>query len=219
MTKRTYGQYCGLAHALDLIGERWTLLMVREFLTGPKRFTDLMDHLPGIGTNLLSSRLKTLVEKGIAEKLDSGEYALSDYGRELEGIAIQLAQWGHQTIGLPDDDYVYTGSWSVLAMHSVFQADRAAGVCETYEYRIDDDVFHAIIDDGTLVTKEGPAEAPAFILHAGTLAYRDIVAGTLTLREAVDEGRARIEGSIDALLRSGLIFDLSLIRPSMRPQG
>lgn len=219
MTKRTYGQYCGLAHALDLVGERWTLLMIREFLTGPKRFTELVEHLPGIGTNLLSTRLKMLVEKGVAEKMDSGEYALTAYGKELEGIAIELARWGLQSIGLPEEGDFYSGSWSVLAMHSVFQADRAAGVCETYEYRIDDDVFHAVIDDGTLVTNEGPADEPAFILHADTVAYRDIVAGTLTLREAVDEGRARIEGSIEALLRSGLIFDLSLIRPSKRRQG
>ena len=219
MTKRTYGQYCGLAHALDLIGERWTLLMIREFLTGPKRFTELLDHLPGMGTNLLSTRLKMLVDQGIIDKTASGEYALTSYGQELEGIAIQLARWGLQTIGLPDDTVTYAGSWSVLAMHSVFQADKAVGVCEAYEYRIDNDVFHAVIDDGTLETREGPADAPAFTLHADTRAYRDIVAGTLTLREAVDEGRARIEGSVDALLRSGAIFDLSLIRPSTKRQG
>ena len=139
MSKRNYGQYCGLAHALDLIGERWSLLVIRELMTGPKRYKDLLKQLPGIGTNLLAKRLKFLEEQGILMRrtlpppASTEAYDLTDFGRELEPVLIGLARWGYQTIPRPGKDTVHFPDWSVLAMKAVFRAERAAGVQDEYE--------------------------------------------------------------------------------------
>ena len=105
MSKRSYGQYCGLAHALDLVGERWSLLVIRELMTGPKRYKDLLKRLPGIGTNLLAKRLKFLEEQSILMRrilpppASTEAYDLTEFGRELEPVLIGLAQWGRGITG------------------------------------------------------------------------------------------------------------------------
>ena len=96
---RSYGQFCGVAHALDLVGERWALLVVRELVLGPKRFTDLAAGLPGIGTNILTARLRELEQTGVVERrvlpppAGSTVYELTPYGRELEPVLLALGRW------------------------------------------------------------------------------------------------------------------------------
>src|ERR671921_1724366 len=110
MSKRSYNQYCAVARALDIIGERWTLLIVRELLTGPKRFKDLLEGLPGIGTNLLATRLKDLEGNGILRRATlpppagSKVYELTGLGRELEQVVVALSQWGSKLLGSPRGD-------------------------------------------------------------------------------------------------------------------
>src|SRR5918994_7545217 len=110
MPRRSYHQYCGLAHALELVGERWALLVVRDLFTGPKRFTDLRSGLGRIPTNVLSTRLKELEEAGIVERRvlprpsSSVVYELTDYGRGLEDAVIALVRWGTKSLGEPDPD-------------------------------------------------------------------------------------------------------------------
>ncbi len=111
MSKRSYDQHCTVAHALDVVGERWTLLLVRELLTGPKRFKDLLWGLPGIGTNLLAARLKALEEHGVVRRgtlpppAGSGIYELTGLGRSLEPVVVALSRWGSRLIGeLQDED-------------------------------------------------------------------------------------------------------------------
>lgn len=213
MAKRSYDQYCGLAHALDLVGERWTLLIVRELLTGPKRYSDLLERLPGIGTNLLADRLKFLQESGVVEK--SHVYRLTAYGRRLEGPVIELARWGLESIGEPDEDDYYSGSWSILAMHAVFREEAAEGLGEEYEYRVGDDIFHAEVRDGQLNTSDGPADEPAFILETDVDTFRDIVTGDVDTEEGISSGRVRFEGSRAALHRSAELFGIGQVgRPS-----
>src|SRR5207249_10868829 len=104
MPKRSYGQFEGLATALDAVGERWTLLLVRELLLGPRRYKDLLEGLPGIGTNLLARRLKELKGAGVIVKRSlpapagSSVYELTDSGRALEPDLIELARWGMNAI-------------------------------------------------------------------------------------------------------------------------
>ncbi len=210
--KRSYGQYCGLALALDVIGERWSLLMVRELMTGPKRYSELEVRLQGIGTNLLADRLKSLAAAGVLRKLDSGEYELTETGRELEKTIVPLARWGLGVAPTPSADDYHVPSSSVLIMHAVFRPDRAEGVDEYYEYRIGDDIFHAHVCDGELQTWEGPAPDPAFTLTTDASTYRDMLAGTVLLREAVAQGKASVTGSTDALIRSGRVFDMTGLR-------
>src|SRR5213076_2721880 len=105
--RRKYGQGCGTAHALDLVGDRWALLVVRELVLGPKRFTDLREGLPGIGPNVLSQRLKELEEAEVVRQrvlpppAGSSVYELTDWGLELEEVIVQLARWGARSPQLP----------------------------------------------------------------------------------------------------------------------
>ncbi len=112
---KRYDQYCPIAHSLGLVGERWSLLVVRELVDGPKRYTDLVDGLPGIGTNILASRLKDLEAGGIVRKTKlpppaaSTVYELTECGRGLRPVLHELARWGARTLGPPPDDALRPG--------------------------------------------------------------------------------------------------------------
>ena len=118
---KPYDQYCPIAHSLGLVGERWTLLVVRELLHGPKRYTDLADHLPGIGTNILAVRLKELEAAGIVEKrklpppFASTVYELTASGRQLRPVLHELARFGARLMGPPPPDALAEG-WLVGAL-------------------------------------------------------------------------------------------------------
>src|SRR5438270_4362488 len=126
MPKRSYGQFEGLANALDAIGERWTLLLVRELLLGPRRYKDLLEGLPGIGTNLLARRLKELQGAGVIEKrtlpapAGSSVYELTERGRGLEPALVALAGWGLVAMEEPSRTDVLRPAWAVLAFRSMF---------------------------------------------------------------------------------------------------
>ncbi|MFQ5570895.1 MAG: winged helix-turn-helix transcriptional regulator [Rhodothermales bacterium] len=220
MSKRSYGQYCGVAHALDLIGERWSLLLIRELLTGPKRYKDLLKRLPGIGTNLLAKRLKFLDENGLVERrtlpppASTEAYTLTALGQGLEPVLIALAQWGYQTIPPPSDETIHFASWSVLAMKAVFRVDRAQGVDDEYEYRIDDEVFYARVKNGRLTTGQGSAPHPDFVLETDAETFLALVSGTLEAEDVLRQGLMDISGNMKAFARSTEIFDLSPIHSS-----
>jgi DNA-binding HxlR family transcriptional regulator len=124
MVQRSYNQYCPIAHGLDLIGERWTLLIVRDLLLGPKRFSDLRVGLPGIGTNILTDRLKGLEEAGVIRRrvlpppAASTVYELTPYGQQLDGPIQALAQWGGQTLGLMQPDEVLSRDSILLTLRA-----------------------------------------------------------------------------------------------------
>ena len=220
MSKRSYGQYCGLAHALDLVGERWTLLIIRELLTGPKRYKDLLKRLEGIGTNLLAKRLKDLEGHGLLTRsqlpppASTTAYVLTDLGRGLEPAVLALVDWGYQTIGRPAEGEAYWPGWSVLAMKSVFRPDRALGLDVAYEYRIGEEVFHAYIRDGHLTTGQGPAQNPVFVMHADVDTFLGLVAGTLTAEAALAHGTLTLDGDPEAFTHSFEVFDLETLQSS-----
>src|SRR6266542_1496523 len=122
MSRRSYDQYCALARALDVIGERWTLLVVRELLLGPKRYKDLLDGLPGIGTNLLAQRLRELEENGLVRRrrlpapAGVAVYELTEAGRALEDSVLALGRWGAAFLGVPRTTDRYRPGWYVLSM-------------------------------------------------------------------------------------------------------
>jgi len=118
MTKnRRYDQYCPVCHALELVGERWSLVIVRELLKGPKRYTDLIDGMPGVGTNILASRLRELEAGGIVEKrrlpppAASTVYELTEYGRSLEGPLLALGRWGASSMGPREPGQALRSEW------------------------------------------------------------------------------------------------------------
>jgi DNA-binding HxlR family transcriptional regulator len=220
---KCYDQYCPMAHALSLVGERWSLLIVRELLHGPKRYTDLAHGLPGIGTNILAARLRDLEEGGIIEKrklpppFASTVYDLTDYGRELDEVMHALARWGARSLGPPGPEDELYDEWGVNAFAALFDPEAARGLNETYVLRIDDDVFTARIVDGHLEASCGAAEDADVLVETDIKTFFPLVAGELTPAEASAQGRARVEGDPAALERCFRVLSLApRVRPSAR---
>ena len=164
MSKRSYDQYCPVAHALDLIGERWAMLIVKELMHGPKRYTDLAEHLPGIGTNILASRLRDLEACGIVTKRTlpppaaSRVYELTVYGRGLRTVMRELALWGARSLGPPtDDDELFPG-WLENAVDTVLSPIAPPG---RFEFRVGDEV--ASLVDGE--AQPGSLEEPDVVVE------------------------------------------------------
>lgn len=163
MSKR-YDQYCPVAHALDLVGERWALLIVRELMHGPKRYTDLVEHLPGIGTNILAGRLRDLEACGVVAKRKlpppaaSRVYELTEYGRGLKAVMRELSLWGLVSLGPPTaEDELYPG-WLENALDILLTPVAPPG---RFEFRIGDET--ASIVDG--VAQNGPVDEPDVVVE------------------------------------------------------
>jgi len=210
MATRTYQQMCPVARALDVVGERWTLLVVRELLLGPKRFKELMASLPAMGTNRLSERLKTLVSQGVVERstlpppADVAVYELTALGEGLRPIVLGLASWGSQ---LPLDERVDTASARAelialsLAAGSAPQA--SSGLHETYEFRVGAEHFHIAVDDGEVVARSGAGtREPAVVVSCDLPTFARLAWGNLSPSQALRSGEARIDGKPTALTRA-----------------
>jgi|SRR6185437_778563 len=162
MKRREFGQFCGLARALELVGERWTLLLVRELLARPCRYTDLQQNLPGIPTNVLSTRLKELEAEGIVERQVAPApqrgvvYRITPDGERLEPAVIALARWGNGHLGERDHEIV-PASTIALAFRATFNAKAAGDVAATWEIRAADVVLYVRVEDGTVTTGVGAA--------------------------------------------------------------
>ncbi|WP_331722887.1 winged helix-turn-helix transcriptional regulator [Nocardia sp. NBC_00511] len=219
MEQRTYHQYCATARTLDVVGERWTLLLVRELLTGPKRFGDLQRNLRGLGTGLLAARLKHLEQQGIVRKTvlpppaRTAAYVLTAAGDELVPVVLSLAQWGMRwAMADPRDDETFEPGWAVLGLKARFDRGAATGIQAVCEFRIGDEVFHARIHDCTIETNYGPAQQPDFVLTTDYRTFRDIAASRTTLTQAVATQQAAIEGD------GTLLRQLSSLFPPVEPQ-
>jgi DNA-binding HxlR family transcriptional regulator len=197
---KDYEQYCPLAHALGVVGERWTLLVVRELLHGPKRYTDLAEGLPRIGTNVLASRLRELERFGVVRKRKlpppaaSTVYELTDYGLELEEVMNALARWGARSLGPPRPDDELYPEWGVNALPALFNAEAARGLTETYVFAIGPDTFTARIENGHLHPCVEPAEDADLRVETDMDTFFGLASGGLTPSDAIATGRARIEG-------------------------
>jgi DNA-binding HxlR family transcriptional regulator len=207
-TLRTYGDGCGIAHALDLVGERWALLVVRELLLGPKRFTDLRGGLPSASTNVLSQRLRELEESGIVRRrklpppAGSSVYELTDWGRELKPVVLSLGTWAIRSPSFPEDAPVGTDS-VVLALGTFFDAGAAGDLSARYELRLDDSTFHVDIAGGQIELDRGPAEAPDAVVESDPTTLSAVIWNGRDLDDALRAGELRIEGdrgAVDRLL-------------------
>jgi len=197
---RGYGQFCGLARALDLVGGRWALLVVRDLLTGPKRFTELQEGLHGIPTNVLTSRLRELEEAGVVERRVRAhpgggvDYALTEYGLELEEPVMRLGFWGAKTMGEPcDGDFISVESLA-LALRGAFCPDKARGPQRLYELRIDGKPLRIAVKSGRVsVPAESPRD-PDVVLETGPGVVRDLLSGSLSVDDAISSGQLRVDG-------------------------
>ena len=170
MTSRSYEQFCGIARALDLVGERWALLIVRDLILGPKRFTDLRGGLPAIGTNVLAARLKELERGGVVARRTlpppaaSTVYELTDYGRTLEGPVLALGRWGARSMGPRQDGQALRSEWFGVALKAFFRPEAAADLEAEIELRFDDGTLRARFDLGTLVVEAGSPNGADLVL-------------------------------------------------------
>lgn len=207
---RSYGQMCPIARTLDVIGERWSLLIVRELLLGPKRFKDLLSELPAMGTNRLSDRLKTLEADDVIAKAtlpppgEAQVYVLTELGEGLRQPVVSLAQWG---AGLPLDDRLdprsARGVLLALVRCATAPPQLVDGVREIYDFIIGDERFHIIVDRDEALPRSGPAPVGAdatITCDLHTLIMLD--AGALTAAQARREHDARIDGAPDAVKRA-----------------
>jgi DNA-binding HxlR family transcriptional regulator len=195
MSKR-YDQYCPIAHALDLVGERWALLVVRELMHGPKRYTDLAESLPGIGTNILASRLRDLEACGVVAKrilpppAASRVYELTDYGRRLRPVMRELALWGARSLGPPTaDDELYEG-WLANAVDTMLAPVAPPG---RFEFRVGDEVASLVEGEA----RSGPAEQPDVVVEADPEGlYHLLIEGRLD-QVTVEGDRSLLERLLD----------------------
>src|SRR5713226_3076743 len=212
---KKFDQYCPMAHALSLVGERWSLLIVRELLHGPKRYTDLTNGLPGIGTNILAARLRELEQCGVVQKrrlpppAASTVYELTEYGAGLNEALYALARWGARSLGPPGPEDELYPEWGVNALPALFNAEEARGLTETYVLEIDDDVFTARLENGSLEASMGGADNADLVVEVDMDTFFALTAGELEPREAVKSGRARVEGDPAALERCFRVLSLT----------
>jgi DNA-binding HxlR family transcriptional regulator len=161
LSERSYKQYCGVARALDLIGERWALLVVRELALGPKRFTDLRQGLPGIATNVLSLRLRQLERDGVITRrllpppAPAQVYELSELGRELVPIMLALGRWGASTMGSRSPEQSIRAEWLALALKAFFDAEAAEGLIAKIALDLDGQLFTLRLNEGRLDVAPG----------------------------------------------------------------
>jgi DNA-binding HxlR family transcriptional regulator len=214
MAKR-FEQYCPVAHALCLVGERWALLIVRDLLHGPKRYTDLLEGLPGIGTNILAARLRGLEEAGIVSKrrlpppAASTVYELTEYGTELEEVFYALARWGARSLGPPGPEDELYPEWGLNAIAALFSPEAARGLTETYVLNIGGDVFSIRLDNGHMHAEMGTAEDADLVVETDMDTFFRLVSGELTSRMALKRGFIKVDGDRAAFERCFQVLTLA----------
>lgn len=204
MTERSYHQFCPIAHALDLVGDRWALLVVRDLVLGPKRFTDLRQGLPGIGTNVLTDRLKGLERAGVVRRrvlpppAASAVYELTERGRDLNGVMVGLAHWGGQTLGSRRPDFSVSVESVLLALSEVFGRLAILGGRGMFAIRLDDalgpQALGVMIGEvGVQVDRDYQGVPDATVTLDSETLYA-LASGRQTLGNAVATGAVRLSG-------------------------
>ncbi len=223
MAKRSYGQLCAVARGLDVLGERWTLLIVRELLFGPRRFGELLQALPGLGPNLLSTRLKALRDHRVVRRLALPRagggigYELTDAGRALEGLLLEIARWELKWQQAPPGGAVgdVSALWAILALRARFrggQGERgqASGPGEVYQLEVDDQAFvlQPSATGEVLEATAGRDAKAAVVVRTDAMTLARLALGSLSLESAVAAGHADVRGSPFAVARLAYVLAL-----------
>lgn len=216
MTERSYGQYCGLAGALDLVGERWTLLIVRELMSGPKRYTDLADGLPGIGTSLLAKRLAKLEDGGVIERrllpppAAATVYNLAPAGHELAAALFPLITWGlrHAVPATPGNRQ-FNATWCVLPFTQPADPLALAGIEATYEFRIRDTSALLRVHAGHAELLPAGTATPDTTISMDSVTVAALGAGRRAISEAAADGAITVEGDLNAAAALFAAFESS----------
>lgn len=206
MTTRSYNQFCALAFALDSVGERWTLLIIRELLIGPRRFKDLMDGLPGISTNLLTERLKALEQQSILRQrvlpppAGSTVYELTPFGKSLEKPILELGKWGAQFLPRSLEGIAPPSLGSLaVALKAFFHSDTAQHANESYGLHIGEETLQVQVKDGEIQIYQGESPKSGIDFHTSMESFLGLFTGQLQPDQAIANGLIRVEGNADAL--------------------
>ncbi len=211
VVKRGYGQYCGFARALELVGERWALLIIRDLLVGPKRFSEIERGLPGIPTNILTSRLNELEDNGLVrrrvlERPAKGvAYELSEEGLALEDAVLTLGRWGAQRLGEPGPRETVTEDSIAMALRTTFRPEAAGKARLAYLLKLGPIEVHALVRNGAVTVGRGTIAKPDLIIETGP-AMRALMAHELSPSEAIKKKLVRLTGDRKLLDRFVQIF-------------
>ena len=199
MRSREYGQFCGLARAAEVLGQRWTLLILRDLLVEPRRYSDLAAGLPGIPSNLLSTRLKELEQDGLVVREArrgadrSIVYTMTERGAELQPALEALSRWGAGGMHEPREGEIVTDASLVSALRVAANGAAPTSRRLTFTVRVGAAVAHAVVGDGTVDV--GPGEHPdADLVITGGPGFRDLLAGTLDPVTAISDQAVTVEG-------------------------
>lgn len=199
---RSYGHYCGLARALDVIGDRWNLLIVRQLLMGPARYRELLDGLPGVATNLLSDRLRDLEAAGVTERRPAAAgnavvYALTPWGAELRGPIDGLIRWSTPLMVTGPGEDPFHPEWLAVALPALIDARQATDTSATIGLEIDGQLFQVHATEATLEVARHDGRPLDAVLRSDAMTILGMAAGVLGLedvREAVE-----LDGDEDAV--------------------
>ncbi len=218
---KSYGQACAVARGLEVLGGRWTLLVVRELLIGPRRFTDLEANLPGVPSSLLGERLRGLEVMGLVQKrrlpppAASTVYELTEAGRALEDVVLAMGRWATLFGRRVTAEDASRPEWQLYALKGAFRAEAATGVNRTFEMHFGDQVVAAEVRRGRLKLSEGSAVAPDLVVKTEFRTFMELVAGRLAPSDARKRGLITLEGGKSGDAR--LLFQLFSVRPTVVP--
>ena len=212
-TKRTYGEACGIPRALDRVGERWALMIVRELLLGPKRFTDLRTGLPTVSPDVLAQRLRELGESGVVQRRKlpppaaSQVYELTDWGFELEPVVLALGRWGARAPAAPEGAGMSFDA-HITSLMTLFDPDLAEGFEADVELRLDEQVIRATVIDGRFEIARGEGTTPDVAIETDPGTLIALIHGRQPLDEALRAGDIAISGDARAAERFLGLFPL-----------
>ncbi|MDP9026018.1 MAG: helix-turn-helix transcriptional regulator [Actinomycetota bacterium] len=212
MAARDYGQYGGVTQALELIGERWAMLIIRDLLVGPRRYGELAAGLARIPSNILATRLKELQAAGVIRRAPRSRvilYELTPYGRELEPVVLALGAWGYKTLGDPRDEQIITPDSMTMDLRTAFRPEVAADLPSTaYAARFGSAELLVRVDGSLLDVTRG--DGPADLTFAAGPSIRRLISGELAPERAIATGVVEVlRGRGELLDRFASTFHLA----------
>jgi DNA-binding HxlR family transcriptional regulator len=204
-SRRSYDRFCPLSLALDVVGDRWTLLIIYGLLRGPLRYSDLDTFVSGAGSSLLTDRLRRLIEAGLVSRSAHASpgsptvYQLTPAGFALAPVLQQLSLWGLDLLipadpsSLPPEERVFNQAWT--------DPDAGVRADETYQWSIDGREFHFVVDGDRVTQHAGPAENPTVTMACSEEIFRRRVRGEIDWPTAIESGEVQIKGPTEAIER------------------
>ncbi len=225
MGEQRYAQYCALARALDVVGNRWTLLIIRELRPGGRRFTDLVEGLPGISRMLLTERFRDLEREGILTRRELPPpaarqvYELTEEGCDLATAMAPMIAWGARRLGERRPGEFFSPRGPAVAMVGLADRDAAKGVRETYQYVVGAEAFFFVVDDGSIELHDGRADDAAVVVMTDADTWADLASGRIRTSSAVAAGAFTVAGDPQAWERLRKIFSRRHMLDSARAEA